>query len=415
MTAIVGILNKHAVAVAADSALTVTRGNSRKIFNTCQKIFPLSDGSPVAIMTYGNTLFMGVPWEVIISLYRKEHGDKSFRTMADCCDDFLSFLRDSSYFSGMENQKWYFLRELRQVYDKLNGAAEARAEEEIGQMADPTEEQKKTVVRKHLMDVLEELPKLCREDGKVEDLKGCSFREFEKSTADFWNEFLVIPEVSIDEDILDVWHQAMYEYITSEFFYKCSGLVFIGYGSRDLFPSYQSVYVSGIFDGKLRWYPDDSDQIQAEKGTAMICPFAQDDVIMTMVNGIAPDLRAKIEEENREELAGYREEVISRLREAGVPEDVIASVGGIDNDGYGQTFKKHIESFMNENYIEGILDAVESFNVEDLADMAGSLISVTNLQRHFSSSEESVGGPVDVAVITKADGFRWVRRKEGLY
>ena len=38
--------------------------------------------------------------------------------------------------------------------------------------------------------------------------------------------------------------------------------------------------------------------------------------------------------------------------------------------------------------------------------MSGSLIPITNLQRHVSSSEESVGGPVEIAVITKADGFK---------
>lgn len=415
MTAIVGILNKHGVAVAADSAMTVTSGDSRKIYNTSQKIFPLSDGSPVAIMTYGSALFMGVPWEVIIGLYRKEHGRKPFRTMAECCDDFLSFLRKSRYFCGKENQKWYFLRELNQVYDKLTGAARARAEEEIEQMADPTEEQRKAVVRKHLKDVLKELPELCRKDGKAEELKGCSFRKFEKCTAELWDEFLKCAEVKLDEDLKSEWHHVMYEYITSEFFYKASGLVFIGYGSGDLFPSYHSIYVSGIFDGKLRWCQDDSDRIEAEKRTSIICPFAQDDVIMTMVNGIAPDLQTKTEEESREEISGYRQEVINILKGAQVPEDVIAKVSGIDIDGYGQTFTKHIEAFMNDNYIKGVLDAVESFNMGDLADMAGSLISVTNLQRRFSSSEESVGGPVDVAVMTRADGFRWVRRKEGSY
>ena len=56
-------------------------------------------------------------------------------------------------------------------------------------------------------------------------------------------------------------------------------------------------------------------------------------------------------------------------------------------------------------------NAVESFNVEELANMAESLVSITNLQRHITSSEETVGGPVDVAVITRCEGFIWVKRK----
>jgi ATP-dependent protease HslVU (ClpYQ) peptidase subunit len=62
MTAIVGILNKQAVAVAADSAVTVGRGV--KIYNTANKIFNLSKGCPVGIAIYGNAALNNcVPWE----------------------------------------------------------------------------------------------------------------------------------------------------------------------------------------------------------------------------------------------------------------------------------------------------------------------------------------------------------------
>ena len=43
MTAIVGILNKRGVAIAADSAVTVGNGDNVKIYNTSQKIFKLSE------------------------------------------------------------------------------------------------------------------------------------------------------------------------------------------------------------------------------------------------------------------------------------------------------------------------------------------------------------------------------------
>ena len=40
MTAIVAVLNKHAVAIAADSA--VTMGDTHKVVNSANKIFTLS-------------------------------------------------------------------------------------------------------------------------------------------------------------------------------------------------------------------------------------------------------------------------------------------------------------------------------------------------------------------------------------
>ena len=46
--------------------------------------------------------------------------------------------------------------------------------------------------------------------------------------------------------------------------------------------------------------------------------------------------------------------------------------------------------------------------------MAESLVNITSIKRKFTSSDssdESVGGPVDVAVVTKGDGFIWIKRK----
>ena len=43
--------------------------------------------------------------------------------------------------------------------------------------------------------------------------------------------------------------------------------------------------------------------------------------------------------------------------------------------------------------------------------MAESLIYLTYLKRRISSEEESVGGPIDVAIISKGDGFIWKKRK----
>lgn len=56
MTAIVGFMNKHGVAVAADSAVTL--GNTHKVVNSGNKIFTLSKYAPVGIATYGNASFM---------------------------------------------------------------------------------------------------------------------------------------------------------------------------------------------------------------------------------------------------------------------------------------------------------------------------------------------------------------------
>ena len=75
MTAIVGILNKRAAVMAADSAVTVNNDKGVKIYNTETKIFRLSDEHPIGVMIYDNVEFMGTPWDLIFNLYRKERGN----------------------------------------------------------------------------------------------------------------------------------------------------------------------------------------------------------------------------------------------------------------------------------------------------------------------------------------------------
>ena len=43
--------------------------------------------------------------------------------------------------------------------------------------------------------------------------------------------------------------------------------------------------------------------------------------------------------------------------------------------------------------------------------MAEALVSLTSFKRRFSLDAETVGGPVDVAVLSKGDGFIWIKRK----
>ena len=43
--------------------------------------------------------------------------------------------------------------------------------------------------------------------------------------------------------------------------------------------------------------------------------------------------------------------------------------------------------------------------------MAEALVNLTSYKLKFSPGSETVGGPVDVAIISKGDGFAWIKRK----
>ena len=55
-----------------------------------------------------------------------------------------------------------------------------------------------------------------------------------------------------------------------------------------------------------------------------------------------------------------------------------------------------------------MIDVIATFPKEDLAAIAESLVNLTSFQRKILREAETVGGPIDVAVISKGDGFIWI-------
>ena len=74
MTAVVGILNKRGVAIAADSAVTRTRSSKEKVTKNGNKMVRVSNAVPISVMVTGNGCFMGNPWDVVVRCYRRERG-----------------------------------------------------------------------------------------------------------------------------------------------------------------------------------------------------------------------------------------------------------------------------------------------------------------------------------------------------
>jgi hypothetical protein len=57
------------------------------------------------------------------------------------------------------------------------------------------------------------------------------------------------------------------------------------------------------------------------------------------------------------------------------------------------------------------LKALRDYDLQDMARLAENFIAMTSFERHMTFSPEGVGGPIDLAVITKNEGFTWLNRK----
>ena len=81
-----------------------------------------------------------------------------------------------------------------------------------------------------------------------------------------------------------------------------------------------------------------------------------------------------------------------------------------NNDRIISDFVGFIDTLKDENS-KPILKSIMSLPKEELANLSESLINITSLKVKVQENLETVGGDVDVAIITKGDGFVWTKRK----
>ncbi len=74
-------------------------------------------------------------------------------------------------------------------------------------------------------------------------------------------------------------------------------------------------------------------------------------------------------------------------------------------------YNERMRRFKREEFIDPVINAVAALPKDELAAMAEALVNLTSFKRKVTLETETVGGPIDVAVISKGDGFIWIKRK----
>lgn len=409
MTAIVGTINRRGVAFAADSAATHTVSSKHKITNHANKIFELSRRHPVGVCICGNLDFLGMPWEDIFKLFRKELGKTSCANLKEYPTMFFEFVKTHIMSHLLEDQTTNlrvivngFWQEIIDISSKeLKEASKDTSEENLF-----CKIQEKLIYFENIYSPIN--------INKCADFEDYTIEEFTSYAMEIIEDVLKEPLNShlCPKDFLKQFTQALYNIIVStvHVYLVNSEIIFWGYGEEDLFPSYFSFIISSAFDGRIK-FTNKSAYVVSNINDACVEPFAQTDVANTVVRGIDDDLRKKFYDSYKASITVFRDEIISQLDSAGAPEVLKDALLKIDLENYTNLYVQGMDLYIQDNYIAKLVNTVSYLSKEDLADMAESLVRMTYLKRRITSEEESVGGPVDVAVITKGDGFVWLKRK----
>ena len=156
MTAEITVMNKEAVALAADSAITAGTGYGRKIFTTGDKIFVLSPNRPVGVMVYNNAQFTGVPWATVIYEIGKQIPIDGFDTLEEYVRLFLSYFEKAGYLFPKDEQKSSFNDQLYYYFSALLRTIVEKVDDEIKKRSPLSERAIQLIISKVIKDDLNE-------------------------------------------------------------------------------------------------------------------------------------------------------------------------------------------------------------------------------------------------------------------
>ena len=409
MTAEVAVMNKRAVALAADSAVTAQIGDDgNQIYDTVDKLFTISKYHPVGIMIYGSANFMGIPWETIIKSYREQLKDKSFDKVGGYVKNFTSYLENSKNFFPKNLQKKYFRGNAKHLVLELSNVID----KEIDQSSSSGESINKS-------SIVEEVINNYKEVFESADVLSNFDEESISNISNYYDEIFeddilpFIEEYGLDDEQASKLKDISIGIIIRDNFpkHKRSGVVIAGFGDKQHFPKTKALDIEGVFGGKLKYKVRDEGDI-GHGNPASIMSFAQDEMVKSLMDGIHPDYK--------ETVKGFVENMLHNM-----PNRVVENADSLNSKQKKEVeeilekaganlrlqFDKRIRDHQLERYTAPVLDAVHILPKDKLAALAQSLINLTSFKREFSRDDETVGGPIDVAVISKGDGFIWIERK----
>jgi len=175
-------------------------------------------------------------------------------------------------------------------------------------------------------------------------------------------------------------------------------LVFAGYGEDEAYPSIYQYEVTGINKSKLQWQLSGSANISGEQ-ESNIFTSGQSDIIDAIELGI------------QNERIGVIRKRFQTLIEDLLTQNLLDSlIGKIDYPAIRQEVADLIRESGKE-HLHQHLEAIKQFDLQKMACLAENLIKATELHRKITFRQEGVGGLIDLAVITREDGFQWLNRK----
>jgi hypothetical protein len=193
-----------------------------------------------------------------------------------------------------------------------------------------------------------------------------------------------------------------------------TGLVFSGFGSDDRYPSVATCYLSAIVGGIAKRGGAIVDTIDADV-RSRIRVFADSEVTNAFIRGIDFNLERRVYGGFRMLMHGLVDQVVEAMpqSDAAVREGVRGRFQRDFVPRYFEAFHKMVADYQQQAFINPILRVLEIAARNELAETARDLVNLNIFKKRITAQKQTVGGAIDVAVISREGGFQWWSKPGG--
>jgi hypothetical protein len=353
---------------------------------------------------------MDVPWESIIKIYRAKLGKQSFPTLKEYADNFISFLLENVTLFPEAEQEKHFSRAIAGYFLNIKDDIDAQVKLKISCDKKITETAIKDIVEQTVKKHFDIWDKAARLSHIPADYDRSLIEKYGQLIAKARDE--VFQQLPISEKTVEDLQIVCASIFSKDRFARnSSGLVIAGFGEEETFPSLVSFTIEAKINNILKYKKEKDAAINVDS-SAWIIPFAQSEMVATFIEGVDPSYNKIISDYLSEYFEKYPDYIVDSIETVDITKKQefskkLKEIGlSILSD-----FNKRLQDYRRVYHINPITNAVSFLPKDELAAMAESLVNLTSFKRKISLDAETVGGPIDVAVISKGDGFIWIKRK----
>ena len=395
MSAEVILMNKNGIAIAADSAVTI--GNKTKIYNTADKMFMLSKYAPVGILIYNSASIMGIQLEIIIKQYRRKLGEKTFQTLKEYCDDFMSYcIEFANNYSGEKIELEIINNQILNKCDEIFRIVLSMANKEVGKNSFKNDNELMEFINIKIIEIVDRT-NVEINDEVMDDLyyNNILSKLDTSNIIDFCSESY---KINLKEETKKKIMLKLNDIIRNKKYWDRSnftGIAITGYGDNEIFPVCIQIETLGIINNKVLKLNENSFQITHEQNSQII-PLAQTDVMDEFFLGINNEINQIYVKKFKNGIASEKDESVKNK--------IIQLNTSIEEE----------KNKLVKDRLMNIHRSLSFLPRDEMIYMAEGMINLTSFKRRLvlDNFSETVGGPIDIAFRSKGDGFIWIQRKK---